>query len=110
MSPEGMPRTTIQSVETEKYQEKLSSDYQNIRDEALKIIDLKIAIIKDELGPNAPEIARYEAAKDKIANDQYIIGLANVNNWQKLRDDAEDLDEKDKSLAQGIVDSALNLH
>lgn len=96
--------------ETQDFKEQPSSDYQNIRNEAMAMIDQKIMLMKDELGPNALEIAAYETAKDKLNDDQYIINLAKVNNWQKSREQAEDPEEEDKKLARGLVTSVLNLH
>lgn len=97
-----------ESPETDKFKEQLSDDYQEIRAEALAIIDEKLVLMKEKLSANAPEVAAYEAAKEKLNNDQFILSAAKINNWEKLRDQAEDVAEADKRLAQGLARSALS--
>jgi hypothetical protein len=107
---EKMPRPSLQQVEespeTEQYKERLSADYQNIRNEAIKIIDQKMLLIKDELGSNAPEIDSYEAAKEKLMDDQYILSVAKINNWEKIREQ----DGDDEGVIRGLVTTGLSQH
>jgi hypothetical protein len=101
---EGTPR----SVESGEFKERLSADYQNIRDTALTMLDHKIDLAKAVLGPNNSELARIEAAK-ALLDDQYVINKARDNNWEQFRGLTEDGDETDKKLAEGLVESVLNL-
>ncbi|HRY52430.1 MAG TPA: hypothetical protein P5089_01090 [Candidatus Portnoybacteria bacterium] len=98
-------------VENNKEAEvKLSVDYQNIRNEAIAMMDVKMAIIKDELGAGSPEIAAYEAAKQKLGDNQFVSNLAKVNNWGKIREASDDIEEADKRLAKGLINAALELN
>lgn len=108
-------KLNLQSVVSEKTEnsveeEPLSSDYQNIRNEALAIIDMKLDVIKEKLGANAPELAAYKAAQEKLSDNKYIINQAKVNNWEKIRGQVGDPEEIDRKLAQGLVASASSLH
>jgi hypothetical protein len=99
-----------ETQETEEFNERLSSDYQNIRNDAVALIDQRILLMKDELGPDAPEIAKYEAAKEKLRDDQYVLNAARANNWQHSREWSSDIEEEDKKLANGLMLSVLALH
>lgn len=49
-------------LEMKRFKEKLNSDYQNIRKEAIEIIDVKIKKLTST-SPNFSEITQYEKAK-----------------------------------------------
>lgn len=108
------PQLAVREVpEAEKFQERLSTDYQSIRKEAQEKLTQKILLMEDELGANNPEIAKYKMAKEKLAdkkNDQWIINFAKANNWENSKAKAEDLEEEDKKLVEGLVNGVLNLH
>ena len=82
-----------------------SSDYfRIIRKEALDRIDLKIKNEQASDFPNASEIARLEAAKEKLNDDQYIVNFAKDKGWEKSRD-TEDVDT---ALALELTNETLN--
>jgi hypothetical protein len=85
---------------------KLSVDYQNIRNEALALIDIKIS----DMGSGASEVARYEAAKERLKDNHFVASQAKVNNWEKIREKSDDFEEADKKLAKGLIFSALELN
>jgi hypothetical protein len=103
-------KPSIETPETETFKKKLSLDYQNIRKEALAMLEQKIILMKDELGADTLEMVKYEAAKEKINDDQWILDSAEYNSWELHRTQTKDLEEEDKVLARKLAESALDLH
>ncbi len=83
------------SPETREYKERLSSDYERIRDIAFGIIDGKTTDSED--------------LKEKLT-DEYVLRFAKINGWQAIRDNSEDLEVTDKKLAEGLARAVLSLH
>lgn len=114
MNPEHMEIQPVkESPENEQAEERLSDEFQRVKEGAIEIINKKISQIEEKLGADAPEMAAYERAKIKLKKNQYIVNLAEVNRWQDLLDRVKSQEEKDmqyKLLAQGLANSALSLH
>jgi hypothetical protein len=88
-----------------KEQPKLSSDYDNIRNEAISMLEQRILLIKDSIGSDSPEIKKFKEATSRLEDNSFVLETAKANNWLKLRDYSDD-EEIDTKLSSALMKAA----
>lgn len=92
--------------EGEINRETLSADYDNIRKMAITMLEQKILLLEDSAESNSPEVAKLREAMTSLQDNSFILSTAKTNNWQGIRDNSENLEETDKNLAKGLIQTA----